>query len=179
MLKILLLISIIALSLNQVKSDLCEWQTKRDDLIAQLTPAGQNVTKQILKDLQYITGAAVQPIYEQVKEEKKSIIDQLMQTDKVSFEYMLNFIGYDNPSCGAGDLIDLCKYESDKKMVVNSFSRMNRFNVLRLFKAIDEKYFKVYPSLLAINRQLDDGLYQFLNTNEDLYVLEALAKLFM
>lgn len=165
--------------ISLVRADLCEWQTKRDNLINKLTPAGQNVTHQILKDLQLITGAGLQPIYEQVKNENKRIINKLIETDKESFDLFLNLLGYGNPNCGAGDLIDLCKYETDKRTVISTFKRSNRISILILLKSIDDKYFKVYPTLLAVNRQLDDDLYQFLMKNEDPYILEALAKLFM
>lgn len=172
---ILLSLSVASLS----RADLCEWQTKRDNLIKKLTPPGQNVTKQILKDLQYITGAAMQPIYEQIKEEYKMLVNKLIENDKQAFDFLLNLLGYGNPNCGAGDLVDLCKYETDKRIVVSMFKRSNRVSVLILLKAIDDKYFRVYPSLLAVNRQLDDNFYQYLIKNEDPYVLEALAKLFV
>ena len=110
--KLFLIASIIAsfaLSLNAQFVDLCIWQQQRDQLIKTFTPAGQAIVGQLLKDLQVILGAAVQPLYNQVYKENQAIIAKLQTTDNVQLTAFGKMLGYGNLNCGTGELADLCK----------------------------------------------------------------------
>ena len=64
--KFLLILTVLMMSMYVVYGDVnqtCSWQQQRNNLIKKLTPAGQSTVIKILLDLQYIFGAAVQPIF--------------------------------------------------------------------------------------------------------------------
>ena len=78
--KFLIIISIISLmvfSLNAQFPDLCVWQKSKDAVVAKLTPQGQGIVGQLMKDLQFAVGAGVQPIYQQVKAQYPSLVTQV------------------------------------------------------------------------------------------------------
>ena len=110
--KLLIIFSIIsslALSINTQFVDLCIWQQQRDQMIKSFTPTGQAIVGQLLKDLQVILGAAVQPLYNQIKKENQALVTQLETTDGAQFTAFYNMLGYGNLNCGTGQLADLCK----------------------------------------------------------------------
>ena len=76
--------------------DLCVWQKSRDSVIAKFTPTGQATAIQIMKDLQYVVGAAIQPLYNQIRAENPTLITQLETTDNLNFQAFYNFLGYGN-----------------------------------------------------------------------------------
>lgn len=101
--KLLIIFSIIsslALSINTQFVDLCIWQQQRDQMIKSFTPTGQAIVGQLLKDLQVILGAAVQPLYNQIKKENQALVTQLETTDGAQFTAFYNMLGYGNLNCG-------------------------------------------------------------------------------
>ena len=171
------LVFVLALSLRSSYQDLCEWQVNRDLIMSKLTPNGQVTAKKILKDLQYLSGSAIQPIYEEVNSENLMIIDNLLRTDFYMLKTLHKFLNYGNASFGAGELIDLCKQETDEMELLQLFKDFNQWSVLKLLNSIHSKFLNVYPSIKAINKLLDQSLYETLKNNENPEIFKAFDKL--
>jgi hypothetical protein len=177
--KVLLLATIIsslALSLNAQFIDLCIWQTQRDQMIKSFTPAGQTIVTQLLKDLQVVLGAAVQPIYNQIKKDNQALITQLETTDNPTFVQFWTMLGYGNLNCGTGQLADLCQVYSTGTNLYYKFKPANQPAVFTLSQSVVNKINSVYPILYAIVQQKDADLIAQLVKSETPESLNAFGK---
>ncbi len=177
MLQYLVFILVFKFNIGPSYQDMCEWQENRDLIISKLTPKGQIIAKKILQDLQYLSGSAIQPIYEEVKSDNWKIIDNLFETDFDMLKSLNEFLNYGNASFGLGELIDLCKQEKDTIELLESFKPFNQWPVLKLLNSIRTKFLSVYPSIKAINKLLDQSLYETLKKNEDPEITDAFDKI--
>lgn len=181
--KLLLIFFIVGLSSYAVSSEssaeVCAWQTKRDSLIKTLTPSGQKTATTILKDLQYIAGAGVQPLYEYVSKKFNSSVVQLTQSaDAPKFFKLANLYGVGNLSLGAGELRDGCQDAKDVEALIKTFLPVNQEAVVKIVSAIDEGFGVIFPVIVSINRLLDYKLYDQLTASENPATLVAIASLY-
>ena len=98
--KLLLIIFTSALSAYitsaSYSSDTCAWSTTASEIIAKLTPAGQQTVVKELKDFQLYIGAAMQPAYEYIGEVHKNDIASVNSTDSVQLDKLSAFLGVGN-----------------------------------------------------------------------------------
>ena len=177
--KFIILISIASLlivSLNAQFPDLCAWQKSRDDIISKLTPDGQVVMAQILKDLQIALGVSVQPIYQQVRAQFPNLVSQLENTDNQNFQAFLAFLGYGNPNCGNGPLSDLCNVVNGGTTLFYNFKPENQPAALTLLKAVVDKVISSVPVIEALVAYHDSALVSKLEKSESPENLNALGK---
>lgn len=167
-----------AYSLETVE-EVCQWGAKRTELIKQLTPYGQTVVTRILKDLQYISGAAIQPVFEFVKKQNNETVNRLLNsTDAGKFGTLLNYYGVGNYTSGSGNLRDVCQDAKNVETIIKSFTPANRQLVIPLVEAVHQGFNMIFPVVISINRLLDYRLYDQLES-ENQAVLEALANLYL
>jgi hypothetical protein len=111
-------------------SPVCEAQKQRDALIQQLSPVDQNITKQIIQDVQFTAGAVIQIVNEYIHEKYSYEIEQILNSsDSSRFMELAQLLGYNNSYFGSGPIQDVCALESDINDLVNSFSEDNKLTV--------------------------------------------------
>lgn len=178
--KFILIVSvIISVAYGQSTSEICGWQSSRDNLIKSLTSAGQKAANQILLDLQLITGAAIQPLCNYVYVEHKMEIDSILNsTDSSRLIKLGSLFGCGNISSGAGPLIDVCQESREIDAVLASVSSANRQTVSKILETFNNYFMYGLKPILSINRLLDASLYSQLEQTENKTTLAALAALY-
>ena len=149
-------------------------------MIKTLTPSGQKTVATILKDLQYISGAALQPVYEYVGKKFLPAIIQLSQSsDAPKFFKLVALYGVGNLSIGAGELRDNCQDAKDVDALVKTLSPMNQEVAVKMIMALGEGFKITFPVVMSINKLLDSKLYDQLMASENKTSLAALADLYL
>ncbi len=106
--KFQIIVSVLMMSMYMCSADVnqtCSWQLQRNNLIKSLTPAGQSTVNTILLDLQYITGAAIQPIFGYLQNKYAAAIGKITNsTDNANLNNLGKFLGFNNPKIGSPPL---------------------------------------------------------------------------
>ena len=157
----------------------CKLQQAWDEIVSKLTPEGQETVTQIVENLQLISCAALQPLYDFIGEkyaEQIKAINASADADKL--EALGQMLGVGDINCGAGPLHDDCKGAQEIEALVSTFSEENQ-------KVIGEILGDIYTGvktglkpLLAINYVLNQESIASLVESEDQAVLEQLAQLY-
>ena len=157
----------------------CAWQNSTKLLIQQLTPQGQQTLNTIILDLQYITGAAIQPMFEKIAKKYAKQIVQITNTqaDTNKIIQLGQLFGYGNLKCGAPPLIDACQKVKDIETLIISFTSTNQKIVNQIFDDFGSLFLEQFKSMVAVNTLLDASLYQQLGQTENKSVLVVLQKL--
>ena len=170
------IISTLALSANAQFPDVCSWQKNTASVVQKLTPSGQSAVNTILKDLQFTMGAAIQPVYQNVRTQYPFLIAQLEATDNQNFQTVLAAIGYNNPNCGAGNLVDLCQWQAQGSALFAKFRPENQQAVLTLVKSVATTVGANYQIVYAMVAQKNAALVAQLVQNESPANLAALGQ---
>jgi len=159
--------------------EICNWQTKRNNLISQLTTQGQQTANQILVDLQKVTFAGIQPVYAYISTQVKKEINQINSTSDASKLILLGSIyGVGNSSAGVGPLRDSCQDAKNVAAVYSSFSKQNQAAAMKIIDAINTGIVTAFPIFAAINNFQDASLITQLQKTENMTILIQLAQLY-
>ena len=70
----------------------CRWQEKRNSLVAQLSPTGQQAANKLISQIQLYTGAAIQPLYEYITQKYASFLKSLNAQDNQKLTQLSNLL---------------------------------------------------------------------------------------
>ena len=152
---------------------------KLDALVKKLTPDGQKTATQIMIDLQAISFAGIQPVFQYVAKEFNTTIQQIKSSnDSSKLDQLLKLYGVGNSSAGLGGLRDDCQDAKNIAAVVATMSPVGQNATLLVLDEIERGFVTILPVVLSINRLLDDSLYKKLMASENATTLAALAALY-
>ena len=177
--KILYILAIL-LFINCVSCDPCTWEAKLNAQLKKLTKSGQVTAKQIIKDLYYIMGAGVQPVFDFILINYSSQINEILNsTDASKLKSLYTNMCFKNSKCSTAYFTSYCANYKKTYSIVASFTDKNRILVENMIETLYYKVAQIYPSFLAINQLLDASLYSKLMKSEKKANLDALAQLFI
>ena len=145
--------------------DLCLWQQKRDELVSQLSPKGQESVKKILKNMETAIFGSVKPLLKLVTAEVSSNILKQNNKDSANLNTFLTILSYGIdmlPFSDSGFLLDLCGYQTNSRMAFSTLRPETQTTTANIFANI---FNQVFPS---VRRALVNQVSNTVPQNEQL-----------